>query len=379
MVTFFAIGYYFAHLSGIFGGCVLALVNHRKERQTHIQFLHLMTMVIVNYVMVNILLLLPNFMQMDNSTVMIVGSFTIVLMASNIGFLIFFFEIFSGDVKVWRLSHGVISITGVFTLMLASYFFGDFSLMHTPVVREGVLIFLWSPFSYLFMVPQITLLATWTLRELRTSIKETKSYRHRNQLKLMARGVATAFLVGPLLSFMGDAISLYFSAEVGLWISEFAGFLFMSLGIAFILLSYALDNSLLFLQPNKVERLLVIHESGMPLFDYEFKAFQNDDVNEMMLSGLILAIKTVASEVLGKNGILEEIKFRGMEILLLVHEEIIFMLIAQKRSSFLRSALRKFSQAFIAEFGNTLTSYEIDQKKYTVISWELEKNFGLIS
>ncbi len=68
-----------------------------------------------------------------------------------------------------------------------------------------------------------------------------------------------------------------------------------------------------------------------------------------------------------------------MEILLLVHEEIIFMLIAQKRSSFLRSALRKFSQAFIAEFGNTLKSYEIDQKKYRVISLELEKNFGLAS
>ncbi len=378
MVTAFAVGYYFAHLSGILGGIVLALVNYRKERQTHIRFLHLMTMVIVNYVLVNILLLLPNFIEI-NTGLKVIGALTIVLMASNIGLLIFFFEIFSGDVKVWRLSHGVISITGVSTLFLVSAISGDYSLMHAPVVREGVVIFLWSPLSYLFLVPQISLLTIWTLRELLTSIKETTSYRHRNQLKLMARGVAAAFLVGPILSFTGDTISLFFSAEIGLWVSEFAGFLFMSLGIAFILLSYVLDNSLLFLQPNKVERLLVIHESGMPLYDYEFKAFQNEEVNEMMLSGLILAIKTVASEVLGKNGVLEEIKFRGMEILLLVHEEIIFMLIAQKRSSFLRSALRKFSQAFIAEFGNTLKSYEIDQKKYRVISLELEKNFGLAS
>lgn len=330
--------------------------------------------------MVNVILLVPNFVEIrENSVLHWIGAFTVVLMASNIGLLIFFFEIFSGEIKVWRLAHGVISITGVSTLMLASGLFNDFSLMHTPVVREGVIIFLWSPLSYLFMVPQISLLTIWTLKELRHSIRESASYRHRNQLKLMARGVTTAFFVGPVTSFLGDSISIYWSAEIGLWISEFAGFLFMSIGIAFILLSYVLDNSLLFLQPNKIERLLVIHESGMPLYDYEFKAFKNENVNEMMLSGLILAIKSVAMEVLGKDGALEEIKFRGMEILLLVQDDLIFMLIAQKRSSFLKSALKKFSEAFIAEFGNSFRSYEIDPKKFKVISTELEKNFGLAS
>ncbi len=382
MASALAIAYYFSHLSGIFGGLILLIVNIRKQIQTRIPFLMVMSIVILDYVVFNVLLLLPNLVPelLDPYGWQVMGGLTIVLLSFNIGLLIFFFESFSGEIRMFRLSLGIVSVTGLSTLFVVSLMMGDFSLMHVPTYRDDVLIYLWTPLSYIFQVPQICMLAYWSSNNLLKSIRATRNFRHRQQMKGMLLGSISTFFLGPLLAFVGDSVVLFgISEEFGFWISEFLGFFFMSAGIAFILLSYVLDSSLLFLQPYRVERLMVIHESGMPLLDYHFNVFPETQKDHLMLSGLLVAIKSVAHEVMGERSTLEFIKFRGMEIMFSIYEQLMFVLVAQKRSDFLTGALQKFSTRFTQFYGGTLASYEVSQNRYLEIVPVLERTFGLKS
>ncbi len=338
-----------------------------------------MTIIILNYVLANLALILPNFLESKIQWVDILGGLVIVLLASNVGLLIIFFEAFDGEMRLYRVAHGIVSITGISTAFMVSLILNDFSVMFTTVKKEGVLIFLWTPLSYFFTVPAIVLFSYWTLKNISSSIQATRNFKHRQQMKIMGSGVAIAFILGPVASFFGDFLSFLGLPKIGLWIAEFAGYFFMSFGIALILLSYVLDNSLLFLQSSRLERLMVIHETGLPIYDYVFNVYDSSSTNDLILSGLIVAIRGLAHEILKTSGTLETIKFRGLEIVFSVHNELIFIVIAQKKSTFINRALKHFRDSFLGQFGTSLDSYEISPGSYQIMNEEVERIFGLVT
>ena len=119
-------------------------------------------------------------------------------------------------------------------------------------------------------------------------------------------------------------------------------FIAFSIGLAFFTIAYSQSNQIAFLQPQRVETLIIINNAGLPLFRYEStKSLSEDDT--LLVSGAITAVKALMADTFGVSSDIKGIQFQNKEIIFKINKEIAFVLITEQNTNFLTSAELKSS------------------------------------
>jgi hypothetical protein len=134
------------------------------------------------------------------------------------------------------------------------------------------------------------------------------------------------------------------------------------IGSFFIYIAYV-KAPLGLLQFHKLEKLLVINDSGLLLYSYDFlpKIISDDDHRDrdVLFSGGVLAVLNLFNEMIETTE-MHLIQFQEQIIMLSNNKNFVTFLIADHTSRFLWNALNAFSQIFNLRFGS-------DAKELTVV------------
>lgn len=235
----------------------------------------------------------------------------------------------------------------------------------------------WSPIPFLIIFPCILICGIWFQSELNLSIKHSLSLTQINQIRLMKIGAVLDFYIGPFFGALGVAFVNFLNIPIiGTYSSEIIGYLCISMGLFMISLSYISHKQAAFLQPQRIEAILVINRAGLPLLKYEFVESSLEGDTEL-ISGAITAITALMKEFLGVSSEVEKIQFHEKELQLKFSQGVAFVLVTSRTSKFLNSSLTNFSEKILYEFKSVADSPAISTNTFLKIIPELRKNFGL--
>ncbi len=384
--------FFFVHWLNVVAGISLALTNLIKFKQTKIYSLILMVGALLNYAFINLILIFVNmntFLKYDHfifyyithpiSLQQLLGNITVILMAIVVANLIVFFNQFNSKNFAVNNLLGLVTIIGILSIFFVSISEDNYLILSIPELKSDILIYLWTPLSYLFLVPPIAWLAIVVTKNLKASLTENTPKKQRTQINLMRYGLWASFIIGPSLSFLGDLLVYFNLNSLGFWVSEILGFLVITLGISTITISYVIDDSLLFLQGSRVERIMVIQDSGLTLFNYEFQPHLGNSQSQSLIGGLLLTIQNVSKDVIGEEDLLETIKFGKSEIIFRNLNNLLFVLQTKRTSNFLYSALKQFSEEFCTYFEDATYQKVVSDRFYNQILPQFERIFGIKS
>ena len=112
--------------------------------------------------------------------------------------------------------------------------------------------------------------------------------------------------------------------------------------------------------------LLVIDEGGLPLFSYNFS--EKQDMDDLLVSGLISAIISFSSEVLGKGvETLRSINHEGRAVIIEQQENIMAVLVADNETFESRLQVRKCLKEAVTKVKDSLSIKKLNQEEFQPI------------
>lgn len=132
-------------------------------------------------------------------------------------------------------------------------------------------------------------------------------------------------------------------------------------GSLILFFAYARTPKVAWLQPQRMDQLLVISKHGLPIFSHAFRKLPTDDDGSILLSGGLVAIRSLLKEAIGSSSDIIAIKFVEKEIMVVTRENFGVFLITDRASSFLHSALVSFANDFLSNYGQFLSGNQVIQ------------------
>ena len=145
------------------------------------------------------------------------------------------------------------------------------------------------------------------------------------------------------------------------------------IGILLISIPILRSQSTHFMQSRRISRIMVITDSGIPIFD--FNLTPEHEGKELLFSGAITAIKSVMSEATGANE-LQSIVFGDLHILTEVKDGYAVNLLVEHSSAILKESLKIFAQDYEALFPKTRTGI-IDEEANNEAIKLVQLHFGI--
>ena len=405
-----------SHGFNVIFGSITFVITLRRYFETKISLILTIASLMLAWSLINFLLILPilfpglqilkvsevlPFINLNAQTVTIIDVISVINVFGSglvVGLFILFIDNFEGEISAIKtavaaslimvcLFVGIASLGRLFLPTLNS----DVTLSSTIVsvndtglcsinpnsLGTCLLTMRWSTIPSLIIFPCVILCGIWAQTELNLSAKHALSETQIKQIKYMKIGAVFDFFIGPVFGALGVVlVDILDMPLIGTYSSEIIGYLFISIGVFMIGLSYISYKQAAFLQPQRIEILLVINKAGLPLLEYEF--IQNTlggDTN--LISGAITAISALMKESLGVSSEVEKIQFHEKELLLKFSKGVAFILITSRTSSFLNTSLANFSEKFLQIFEKEIDSTLVNTDTFRTIIPELKKSFGL--
>ncbi len=194
---------------------------------------------------------------------------------------------------------------------------------------------------------------------------------HRKQLSYMQWAILSIFLFAPLLS-----LSQMFFGYIGVNVDlEYPGFVCIFVGIGLLWLAYARTTRVALLQPQQIDKILVLNEGGVLLYSYEF-SHTPQTINDMLISGGLTAVRGIMREAMGTGTELRSITFEDKEIMFITLGRFGFVLFAGRKSRFLQAALENFGKAFSNKYEAQIERI-VNLDAFNESKGLIEKAFGL--
>ncbi|MHA2309327.1 MAG: hypothetical protein ACXABJ_08625, partial [Candidatus Heimdallarchaeaceae archaeon] len=109
--------------------------------------------------------------------------------------------------------------------------------------------------------------------------------------------------------------------------------------------------------------LLVIDESGLPLYSYKFS--RKESIDDLLVSGLISAIINFSAEVLGKGTeTLRSINHEGRAVIIEKQENVMAVLVADTETFESRLQVRKFLKESIIKLRHKLALEQVNEEDF---------------
>ncbi len=292
------------------------------------------------------------------------------------------------ELSTWQLSYVGISYT--FPILMGWFFvlflesFSEEKLMGTKTAVS--MFFLGGMFAGIWFFPLASIVLVvgtyyiivtiWSYRVLNTTLYYINDEEVESQIKRMK--------VGLLIAFLGTAMGYSVTVAVGQFESTLqearaAGnvlpHILLAIGTIYIGLSYLAHPRLAVVQPQKMHKLFVILDSGLPLFSYEFAS--DVRIDDTLISGALNAITNLMTEAVGVNESLDMVKFGDRVLLVSIQKNIAGILITDEPTAFLREGLRKFMERFIAQYEDVIPKWtgnpDVFRKAHDII----QRVFGI--
>ncbi len=287
--------------------------------------------------------ILPNLRILD-----IIGISSLVLTVSIFVLMIVFIEGFHGEISIPRIGVAIGALYGIFLLALASIF-SDPSLLVEFRDVGGVIVIVWTTIAWIGILIPAVFLIYWALSNMQDAIENALNEQQRRQIIFMRRGIILSFFIGPAISGLGDTIHLLLSPVAGAWLAEIIGYSVIGFGVFLVSLAYYHGGQPSFLQGQRIEQIIVITKSGIPVYTHRFRRAEWG-VEVELLSGFFSALQSAMVETLQFPSLIRLIKLKGSELIIHVKEELTFLLVASKTSLFLERALIRFSGLFCEKY-----------------------------
>ncbi|GAB4316009.1 MAG: hypothetical protein Kow0069_18060 [Promethearchaeota archaeon] len=218
----------------------------------------------------------------------------------------------------------------------------------------------------------------WTYRVLNTSLAYVTDLDGELQIKRIK--------VGLLVAFLGTAfvygIDTFVLARAGEWaqylrrelLVELVSHVTITVGTVLIAAAYIANPRIAVVQPQRMYKLFLINESGLPLFSYEFTP--DVGIDETLVSGALSAITNLMQEAVGAKA-LDLVRFGDRSLLVAIKGKLAAVLITDQPSSFLREGLRNFLSSFLKEFAEVAERWTGAADAFKGTDVLIERAFGL--
>ncbi len=151
-----------------------------------------------------------------------------------------------------------------------------------------------------------------------------------------------------------------------------------SVGLAILIYFWNKNPKLAFVLPFRAFRISVFNtKSGLPLYSYIWNK-DTEHTNEMLYSGLIQGVSTIAKETMDK-GAFQELR---MERAILImqpgnNSDIAAVILTSRSSSYLRESLMKFTERFEERFEKEVEN-PLDYRVFRAADEIVEEYFNLV-
>lgn len=349
------------------------------------------------WALTNLLLILPLIFSDFNSNpeiINLIATWNVIGSALVPSIFILFIDGFEGGYEFKKIAVAsatvgasiFIAISG----LIASLTFGGtegISLSSTIIVVDGLTTMRWSNLTSVVIFPTVLLTGYWIQKDLATSKKHALDPRQLRQIMFMRIGGFLSFFIGPIFGVMGVVIveSDISNADViGTYASEIIGYTIVSTGVAIFSLAYATSKEIAFLQPQRIDSILVIYETGIPIFSHEFRSDKETKGEFVLISGALTAITALMSEAFDVSSNVKEIHFQDKQLLLQFNkvegsdEVIAFILISDRTTAYLKDAVWRFGKGFTDKYQNSLSKLMgISEEDKVDATSEVRVAFGL--
>jgi hypothetical protein len=159
-------------------------------------------------------------------------------------------------------------------------------------------------------------------------------------------------LVGSSIAFYGAIVALVL-VEI-IFIPSLV-LLVTAIGISLVALSFGRDPEVAYFLPYDVSILVVLGESGMPLFTHRFSKIE---INEVMFSGAISAISSLMKESLKSREAIKLVQMESHSLVLDLRANISAFVMTNRGGAVLQAGLSAFLTAFSNQFREQLTTQQ---------------------
>jgi hypothetical protein len=365
----------FSRIIGIITAITVGIVVIKRYLEFRIKITLLLLSISLGYGLLCLIQLLPNLIRTSE----ILKISTILAPIGSALFFIsilLFFNYFSGSNSVARVGVAAGATTGMIILEIVTFVTGLSYLVGEVFIFDDLIIVDWSGFAALILLPTFALTTYWIYTDLRKTKKNLINIDQKNQIRMMSYGFYLIFFVGIIFNIIGG-ILLMIDRIYYLFLIHF-GLLGISIPIGFLLISisYLKFKQVAFLQPVSVDNLIIIHRTGIPLFEYKFK--ENTMSAEVeLVSGAIHAISAIMAEAFNTTSEIDNIRFKDKNLLLEFTEQTAIVLITEKETNFLRRSLIRFKNNFNAQYEESIDKFTGDTSHFENVSKLVEYDFGL--
>lgn len=247
--------------------------------------------------------------------------------------------------------------------------------------NSEALIFFILVISILLDVIITIIMAVLIFKTMRRKIKETSN----PEVKVLIKKIVIGSIIMTIGSELARILNVIHLGNLELGdISEH----FVSILGLYIMVHYFLKGGIFLFQGDSLRRLIIITDSGLPIYSYSFRSFnlfeniRADSLSErggqeVLFSGAIKSISYLLSEFTGSNKIVKEIFLDDMVMMFkILPNNSSIILLSNKSTKFLRNAIDKFSSlvSSITEEipdGQAFNTYQVK-----VANEFLESSFG---
>ena len=268
--------------------------------------------------------------------------------------LAYFFMLFIGYYESTELNATRVALSSILgTIAFISICISSF-------VSYSTIVMISSPTFIIFFV--------YFVVEVTNSLKKIALFANSSQIILIS------YLKKFVIWSFGGISGLYFinTIEIGVensnTISDFSYFItstavpiFYLISVGYFYLGYISPNDPTIMQAQKLDKLIIMTPSGIPIFDYEFQKSVKG-IDSTLLSGALTAISAVIKEAAPIAGELEMIKLGNQYVMFEIRANLSVVLVTYKPSLFLKAGIHKLGDNISDVVSDTAVLTDIDDK-----------------
>ncbi len=176
-------------------------------------------------------------------------------------------------------------------------------------------------------------------------------------------------LVGSSIAFYGAIIALVLVEVVFI---PSTVLLVTAIGFSIVAISFGRDPEVAYFLPYDVSILVVLSDSGIPLFTHRFSKIE---LNEVMFSGAISAISLLMKESLKSREAIKMIQMENHSLVLDLRANIGAFVITNRGGPVLQTGVSAFLTAFSDRFSEKLQSHQINDLNVFIPADELVRKY----
>ncbi len=347
--------------------------RYRRTKLLVVAILSSLYIVFIAFIAIELLFFLINFNNPVNAYLDVGNNFFTSLLpffgGISAGIFLLFIEYFRNE-RINPIHMGIYGVfLGAFILNLLYHSIipetVNISELTPPLMTNDVQELFYFFLSFLFstnfpapyFVGYVVIITLYSLNQINKLIAPHEKIQKR-QIKLMEYSIIFYYLFTLLLVVSGNILRNITPPDVQVFLKHFAPHITVLLGHYTMFQAYV-KAPIGFLQFQRNEKILVMNQSGIPLFSYDFEDFNQEKIfsthlkgeQDLLLSGGVYAVLSLFRDMIQTTNI-KLIQFEKKQLMLAYNDNFITFLIVDRVSQFLWSALESFCRMFNLRYGN---------------------------